>query len=40
MSPVARRMTQVGLSIVASAVILLGSAGRIDWGWAWTYVGR
>lgn len=39
MSPVARRMTQVALSIVASAVILFGSAGRIDWGWAWTYVG-
>jgi len=39
MSPVARRMTQVALSIVASAAILLGTAGRLDWGWAWAYVG-
>jgi protein-S-isoprenylcysteine O-methyltransferase Ste14 len=39
MSPVARRMTQVGLSILLAGVILFGSSGRFDWGWAWVYLG-
>ncbi len=39
MSPVAHRMTQVGLSILLSAVILFGTSGRMEWGWAWAYVG-
>ncbi len=39
MSPVQHRMVQVGLSIVASAVILFCSAGRLAWGWAWAYLG-
>jgi protein-S-isoprenylcysteine O-methyltransferase Ste14 len=39
MSPVARRMTQVGLSIVLAGVILFGASGRFDWVWAWIYLG-
>lgn len=39
MSPVARRMAQVGLSILVAGVMLFGSSGSLDWGWAWVYVG-
>ena len=39
MSPVARRTWHVVGSIVVSAVILFGAAGRLAWTWAWIYVG-
>ncbi len=39
MTPVVRRMLQVGLSILLAAVALFGASGRLDWGWAWAYVG-
>jgi protein-S-isoprenylcysteine O-methyltransferase Ste14 len=39
MSPVARRAWHVAGSIVISAVILFGAAGRLAWTWAWIYVG-
>jgi protein-S-isoprenylcysteine O-methyltransferase Ste14 len=39
MSAVAKRFAQVGLGIIASAAILFGAAGRLDWPWAWVYVG-
>ena len=35
---VAKRMTQVALSIVFSGVILFGASGRLDWTWAWIYL--
>ena len=38
MSPVARRMAQVGLSILLAGAILLGSSGSLAWGWAWVYL--
>jgi protein-S-isoprenylcysteine O-methyltransferase Ste14 len=39
MSPVARRMAQVALSILLAGVILFGSSGRFGWIWAWVYLG-
>lgn len=39
MDAVAKRMTQVGLSIVFGGVLLFGGAGRFDWLWAWIYLG-
>ncbi len=39
MNAVTSRMTQVALWIVGSAVILFGASGRLDWIWAWVYVG-
>ena len=38
MNPVAKRMTQVALSIVFSAVLLFGGSGRLGWIWAWVYL--
>ncbi len=39
MSPVARRVWYVIVSITRSAVILFGAAGRLAWPWAWVYLG-
>jgi protein-S-isoprenylcysteine O-methyltransferase Ste14 len=39
MSAVARRMAQVGLSILLAGVILFGSSGSVAWVWAWVYLG-
>ena len=39
MSPVARRAVHVAGSILISAVILFGAAGRLAWSWAWIYLG-
>jgi protein-S-isoprenylcysteine O-methyltransferase Ste14 len=39
MSPVVRRAWHVAGSIVISAAILFGAAGRLAWTWAWIYVG-
>jgi protein-S-isoprenylcysteine O-methyltransferase Ste14 len=39
MSAVTKRLAQVALGILASAVILFAAAGRLDWLWAWVYVG-
>ncbi len=34
-----KRMTQVVLGIVLSGAILFGASGRLDWLWAWVYLG-
>jgi protein-S-isoprenylcysteine O-methyltransferase Ste14 len=39
MSPVTRRAWQVVGSIVITAAILFGAAGRFAWTWAWVYLG-
>jgi protein-S-isoprenylcysteine O-methyltransferase Ste14 len=36
---VARRMIQVLLQFALIGVLLFVSAGRLDWGWAWAYLG-
>jgi protein-S-isoprenylcysteine O-methyltransferase Ste14 len=36
---VVRRMVQVFLQFVLIGVILFASAGSLDWGWAWAYMG-
>jgi protein-S-isoprenylcysteine O-methyltransferase Ste14 len=36
---VARRVIQVLLQFALIGVLLFGSAGRLDWGWAWAYLG-
>lgn len=34
-----KRVIQIGTGIVSVAAILFASAGRIDWVWAWVYLG-
>jgi protein-S-isoprenylcysteine O-methyltransferase Ste14 len=34
-----KRVMQIGASLVILAAILFASAGRVDWVWAWTYLG-
>jgi len=36
---VAKRMIQVVVQLLVLAAILFISAGRLDWGWAWAYLG-
>ncbi len=36
---VQKRMAQVVGQTVLIALLLLGSAGRLDWSWAWIYIG-
>ncbi len=38
MHAVAKRITQVALSIVVSGVLLFAASGRLDWTWAWAYL--
>jgi protein-S-isoprenylcysteine O-methyltransferase Ste14 len=36
---IVKRMIQVVVQFLILAVLLFVSAGRLDWGWAWTYLG-
>lgn len=36
---IARRVIQVLVQFILIGVILFASAGRLDWGWAWAYLG-
>ena len=36
---IARRMIQVLIQFAMIGVILFACAGRLDWGWAWAYLG-
>ncbi len=36
---VVRRFIQVAVSLVIQAIVLFASSGRLDWGWAWTFLG-
>jgi protein-S-isoprenylcysteine O-methyltransferase Ste14 len=38
MNATAKRFLQIGLGMVANAVLLFGAAGRLDWAWAWVSI--